>query len=152
MMWHLPTWNENATFFSILNSIIYICSAGYRNEGKLIKTFCRSMILKQTADVLKIFPSQYFACYIKSCEWIVLTEMIFLNDKLKWKNFPVASTQLREADPAQASALSSAFKWLNLLITKGPWALSCLLGFVDSSFSSAAPWCTTYTNRYMPNL
>lgn len=85
MTWHLPTPNENATFFSILNSIICICSAGYRNEGKLIKTFCHSMILKQTADVLKIFPSQYFACYIKSCEWIVLTEMVFLNDKLKWR-------------------------------------------------------------------
>lgn len=61
-------------------------------------------------------------------------------DIFKWqtkmKEFPMAFTQFCEADPAQASALGSAFKWLNLSIIKGPWALSCLLGFADSSFSS----------------
>lgn len=135
IMCHLSTPNENATLCSLLNGIICVYSTGFRNGKNQAKTFSLLYDTRANCKYIKNIPPQYFTCYIKSWKWIVLRWLIFLHSKLNQKKFLMAFTWFSETDSAQASALGSALKWLNLPITKGPWALSCLPGFVDSSFS-----------------
>lgn len=86
-MWHLSTPNENATFCSLLNGIICIYSTGYGNGKNQAKTSSLLYDTRANCKFIKNIPSQYFACYIKSWNWIVLRWLIFLNNKLKRKSF-----------------------------------------------------------------